>query len=122
MSERTLIHVEGMTCANCASTITRTLQKEGLKDVNVNYITTEVSFEEIDQARLQKIKSQINSIGYKVAENINHEKHEAPVDKSDVHHGHTHAGSVEKKFLLSALFTAPLLLHMFLPFSFLHNP
>jgi Cu+-exporting ATPase len=122
MSERTLIHVEGMTCANCANTITRTLQKEGLKDVNVNYLTTEVSFEEIDSARLQKVKSQINNIGYTVAENIGSTHDHSHSHDAGDHHGHTHSGSVEKKFLLSALFTAPLLLHMLLPFSFLHNP
>jgi len=122
MPEKTLIHVEGMTCANCANTITRTLQKEGLKDVNVNYLTTEVSFEETDYATLQKVKSEIRNIGYSVAENVNGSSHDSHVHDHDEHHGHTHSGSVERKFLLSALFTAPLLLHMILPFSFLHNP
>jgi Cu+-exporting ATPase len=122
MSEKTLIHVEGMTCANCANTITRTLQKEGLKDVNVNYLTAEVSFEEIDPVRLQKVKSQIHSIGYKVAETIKSNGHETHDHDPGTHHVHTHSGSVEKKFFWSALLTAPLLLHMVLPFSFLQNP
>src|SRR3954463_5159933 len=100
MSDKTLIHVEGMTCANCANTITRTLQKEGLKEVNVNYLTTEVSFDEIDPAKLQKIKSQINSIGYKVAE-IRESSEDTPGHHHEDHHGHTHSGSVEKKFLVS---------------------
>ena len=119
MSEQTLIHVEGMTCANCANTITRTLQKEGLKEVNVNYLTTEVTFEEVDPNRLEKIKSQINSIGYRVKEEKSR-LHHAADDHS--HHGHTHSSSVDRKFFLSALFTAPLLLHMLLPFSFLQEP
>jgi Cu+-exporting ATPase len=122
MPDRTLIHVEGMTCANCANTITRTLEKEGLKNVNVNYLTTEVSFEEIDPSLLQQVKSQIKSIGYTVTEkNISH-GNEDHHQVHDEHHGHTHSGSVEKKFLVSALFTTPLLLHMLLPFAFLHDP
>src|SRR6187402_2265036 len=123
MPEKTLIHVEGMTCANCANTITRALQKEGLKDVSVNFLTTEVSFEEIDAAKLNEVQSRIRSIGYRVAENPTLTKHEAHEHKHDHgHHGHSHAGSVENKFLLSAIFTAPLLLHMFLSVPFLHNP
>ncbi|MEO8087125.1 MAG: cation-translocating P-type ATPase [Bacteroidota bacterium] len=120
MDEKTLLHVEGMTCANCANTITRTLQKEGLKEVNVNYLTTEITFEEIDPDRLEKIKSRIKNIGYKVVEEKNI-AHEGTTGQHD-HHGHSHSSGVEKKFFLSALFTAPLLLHMILPFAFLHNP
>jgi len=119
MTEKTLLHVEGMTCANCANTITRTLQKEGLKDVNVNYLTTEVTFEDVEPARLEKIKSQINGIGYHVADE----------HKTAQLHPSSHAqqitegtSSVEKKFWWSVAFTAPLLLHMVLPFGFLHQP
>ena len=120
MSEKTLLHVEGMTCANCANTITRTLQKEGLREVNVNYLTTEVTFEEVKPDLLEKIKSIINSIGYKVAEEKVANHHESGVHEE--HHGHSHSTSVDKKFFWSAAFTAPLLLHMFLPFHFLHEP
>lgn len=125
MSEKTLIHVEGMTCANCANTITKTLEKEGLKNVNVNYLTTEVSFEEIDSTRLEKVKSRIGSIGYKVVAEKIHEgerahDHEHTADHS--HHGHSHSSKVTTKFLLSAVFTAPLLLHMFFSLVMLHDP
>lgn len=120
MSEKTLLHVEGMTCANCANTITRTLEKEGLKEVNVNYLTTEVTFEEVKPDLLEKVKSLINSIGYKVSEEKAASHHES--DVHDQHHGHSHSKSVDKKFFWSAAFTAPLLLHMFLPFHFLHEP
>lgn len=119
MNEKTLLHVQGMTCANCANTITKTLQKEGLKEVNVNYITTEVTFEEVKPDLLEKVKSLINSIGYKVSEEMaNH--NESGVHEE--HHGHSLSKSVDQKFLWSAIFTAPLLLHMFLPFHFLHEP
>ena len=44
MNDKVLLMVEGMDCANCASTIERTLSKQGFKDVNVDFITGEVSF------------------------------------------------------------------------------
>src|SRR5688572_7660975 len=121
MQDKTLIHVEGMTCANCAMTITRTLEKEGLKDVSVNYITTEVSFEDVDPVRLQKIKTRINDIGYRVA-NVKMPGHEIRHGESKADHQHSHSGSVETKFYLSALFTLPLLLHMISSWSPLHHP
>ena len=37
--------VEGMTCANCAFTINKYLQKSGAKDIAVNPIDGDVSFE-----------------------------------------------------------------------------
>ena len=37
--------VEGMTCTNCALTINKYLEKEGLKNVKVNFIGGDVSFE-----------------------------------------------------------------------------
>ena len=37
--------VEGMDCTNCALTINKYLSKEGLKEVKVNFIGGDVSFE-----------------------------------------------------------------------------
>ena len=37
--------VDGMTCANCALTIHKYLEKEGMKEVKVNAIGGDVSFE-----------------------------------------------------------------------------
>ena len=37
--------VEGMDCTNCALTINKYLNKEGLKEVKVNFIGGDVSFE-----------------------------------------------------------------------------
>ena len=39
--------VEGMDCTNCALTINKYLQKEGLKEVRVNFIGGDVSFDSI---------------------------------------------------------------------------
>jgi len=43
-SEKNLLHVEGMTCSNCALGVTKRLEKRGLKDVDVNFATGEVRF------------------------------------------------------------------------------
>ena len=58
--------VEGMTCTNCALTINRYLEKEGLKDVNVNFIGGEVSFELNGNKSKEEITKGIADLGYKV--------------------------------------------------------
>ena len=40
--------VEGMDCSNCALTIHKYLQKEGMKNVKVNFATGDVLFETND--------------------------------------------------------------------------
>ncbi len=59
--------VEGMTCSHCALTISNYLQKEGLKNVRVNPIDGQVTFD-IDGQPVQeeKISNGIESLGYKV--------------------------------------------------------
>jgi Cu+-exporting ATPase len=59
--------VEGMTCSHCALTISNYLQKEGLKNVRVNPIDGQVSFE-VDGQPIQesKITGGIEALGYKV--------------------------------------------------------
>ena len=48
--------VDGMTCANCALSINRTLDKQGMQKVNVNPITGDVSFE-TEEAQEQNSKA-----------------------------------------------------------------
>lgn len=63
--------VEGMTCSNCALTISKYLQKEGLKDVSVNLIDGDVSFENGENGEngeKEKIKNGIEGLGYKVVD------------------------------------------------------
>ncbi len=119
MDNKVTLQVEGMDCASCAQTITRVLQKEGHKDVNVNYATGEVVFEEIMPEKLGKAVTSINALGYKVLGQAKvHDMHD------HAQHDHTAAGQkgIEKKFFWSAVFTTPLLLHMIPGFDFLHNP
>ena len=63
--------VEGMTCSNCALTISKYLKKEGLKDVSVNLIDGDVSFipgESGSDNRAEKIKKGIEDLGYRVVD------------------------------------------------------
>src|ERR1035437_2822566 len=55
-----------MTCSNCALTISKYLKKEGLKDVSVNLIDGDVSFEPGENGKQEKIKKGIEGLGYKV--------------------------------------------------------
>lgn len=103
------LNVEGMDCSNCAITISRYLEKEGLQDVSVNFATGEARFNLDNSVRLPNIIRGIEKLGYKV-ENIE--------DRSSEHAFF----SVEKKFWFSVVFTLPLFLHMFLPIHILHSP
>jgi Cu+-exporting ATPase len=59
--------VEGMTCANCALTIHKYLEKQGLNDVKVNAIGGEVSFELNGTHTKEEIAKGIGTLGYTVA-------------------------------------------------------
>ena len=59
--------VDGMDCTNCALTITRYLQKEGQKEVKVNFIGGDVSFEMNGSISKEQLAKGIEDLGYKVA-------------------------------------------------------
>ena len=58
--------VEGMDCTNCALSITRYLQKEGQKDVKVNFIGGDVSFDFNGNKTKEELAKGIKGLGYKV--------------------------------------------------------
>jgi len=118
MENKVILNVEGMTCSNCALTITKVLEKEGLKEVNTNFATGEVMFDEVPDQLVKQAVRNINSLGYHVVETAHPGSGIATEG-----HGLTHANpsfSIEKKFYWCLLFTVPLMLHMVLPFHFLH--
>jgi Cu+-exporting ATPase len=104
------LEVEGMTCTNCALSVEKYLKKIGSEDVSVNFATKEVRFRNTAENDLSAIKKGIGDLGYAVVENT-----AAPGKKSS-------RSALEKKFAVAAIFTFPLLLHMFLPFPLLHDP
>ena len=62
--------VEGMTCSNCALSVTKFLEKEGLQNVKVNPIDGDVHFDYVtlDDTRQKKLTSGIESLGYTVVD------------------------------------------------------
>ena len=67
--EKILWKVEGMTCSNCALSVSKVLQKQGLQQVQVNAITGDVSFENIDAEKgLNTAKKNITDLGYHVVD------------------------------------------------------
>lgn len=112
------LQVEGMTCVNCAKTVTKTIERSGGANVDVNFATGEANFIVSNPEDLDTIKKEINNYGYQI-------KDVEEIKAEENTHGHTHDGKskLEKHFYLTLFFTIPLFSHMFLPFvDFLQNP
>ncbi len=103
------LNVTGMHCNNCAISIHRLLEKKGLRDIMVDFAGEEVKFSTDNQAAVQDIIKDIEGLGFKV------------IDEIALHQENFYE-KVENKFLFCAVFTAPLLLHMLLPWHWLHQP
>lgn len=106
--------VEGMDCTNCALTITRYLQKEGQKEVKVNFIGGDVSFTLDNDKDKTTLAKGIADLGYTVLQD------------EGTHHDHPRSGFFSnhgQRFLFCLPFTLVLMLHM-LPWHihFLMNP
>ncbi|MEO7922738.1 MAG: cation-translocating P-type ATPase [Chitinophagaceae bacterium] len=100
--------VEGMDCTTCAINIHKYLEKQGMKNVRVNFATGDVIFDTEGNVPEEKISKGISNLGYKVAD-------------PDAHaHGHDHDEKGSIKFLSTHIqrfwfcfpFTALLMLHM----------
>ena len=59
--------VEGMDCASCALTIHKYLEKQGMKDVKVNSVSGDVSFQINGNAVTEKLVRGLDDLGYHVA-------------------------------------------------------
>ncbi len=98
-----------MDCATCALTINKYLNKEGARDVKVNFATGDVSFE-IKNGASGGLTKGLENLGYKVADNST---------GKNTHHEHTHSsagGGLLKnnaqRFWFCLPFTLILMLHM----------
>lgn len=100
--------VAGMTCSNCAQSIQKSLEEEGLEQVDVNFSTGTVRFASDPNVSDKTVEKDIENLGYQVQ------------------HGDTDGDvayqNVFRLLVASAIFTIPLFSAMFLPFPFLHNP
>ena len=100
--------VEGMTCSNCALTISKYLENQGLKNVKVNPLDGKVSFETGEEPLQEKIlTSGIEALGYKVADRTNGHAH-----GHDHGHSHEHINFHVRRFFICLPFTLVLMLHM----------
>ncbi|MFN8247574.1 MAG: cation-translocating P-type ATPase [Ferruginibacter sp.] len=106
--------VEGMDCTNCALTISRYLQKEGQKEVKVNFIGGDVSFEKNGSISNEQLMKGIEDLGYRV---VNSQQTTQSTKPHSFFSGHL------QRFLFCLPFTLVLMTHM-LPWHlpFLMNP
>ncbi|MBC8267084.1 MAG: cadmium-translocating P-type ATPase, partial [Flavobacteriales bacterium] len=81
--------------------IKKHLDKNGVKNVNVNFATNEASFSEDNQHNSKEVIKLIDSLGYKA-------RNQADEIES------FRISSIEKKFFFTLIFTLPLFSHMFL--------
>ena len=100
--EKVIWKVDGMTCSNCALTISQYLQKEGQQHVKVNPINGEVIFETSDQKNKPKLQKGIESLGYTVKADF-----VSAQPRKKIFRNH------KQRFLFCLVFTLPLMLHMF---------
>ncbi|MGZ4118963.1 MAG: heavy metal translocating P-type ATPase, partial [Bacteroidia bacterium] len=104
------LHVEGMDCANCALGITKSLQKNGMENVFVDFATGEASFYLKDKNKLKPAIDSIQGLGYKVIDSIQKEVNEGKLS------------SIEKRFYLTLPFTVILFFsHMIFSHDFILN-
>ncbi|MCB0595115.1 MAG: cation-translocating P-type ATPase, partial [Phaeodactylibacter sp.] len=103
------LKVEGMTCNNCAASLNRFLERKGVEDVYVNFQTKEVRYRQGQSPiSLEEVKKGIHKLGYSVVEE----------EGADAQPWWT----LERKLLVSAVFTLPLLLHHLLMMGGIHLP
>ncbi len=100
--EKTEWKVEGMTCSNCALTISKFLQQKGAAEVVANPLNGEVSFVPAADMNEDSLRTGIEKLGYRVAGNgtaaVESRRHLLDNNK--------------KRFFFCLVFTLPLLAHM----------
>ncbi len=107
---KVVVTVGGMHCTNCALSLEKHLLRVGAHAPSVDFASGRASFTLHDSHRLPEIVKSISSLGYRV--DAPHAGHS---------HGHDHSG-LQKKTTVAAILTIPLLVAMFAPGSFLHDP
>ena len=100
--QTTELKVEGMTCSNCALSVSNYLKKEGLHDVQVNPITGAVSFTSDKELPITKINAGIQKLGYQV---VDETADDSPKKKSFL-------STNKQRFLFTLPFTLVLMMHM----------
>ncbi|HEU4554500.1 MAG TPA: cation-translocating P-type ATPase [Chitinophaga sp.] len=102
--------VKGMNCTSCALTVSKYLENKGMQDVQVSFATEDISFTMPGGGSSAEVLKGINALGYQVVM----PDEQAPPG--------AFFQTLRFKFLASLVFTAPLLLHMWVSWPWLHNP
>jgi Cu+-exporting ATPase len=110
MQKQIKLNVEGMTCTSCAAGVKKLLEKKGATDVFVSFENNEASFVYEEVEPIDNYIESINKLGYKAWLPF--------TEKATVNSFYT---SIQFKLALSVVFTVPLLAHMFLDYSLLHD-
>ncbi len=103
--------VEGMTCGNCALTISKLLEKKGATNISANAASGQVNFTTADGMDVNSIYDAIDGMGYHVVRDEDGQGEEH----------HHHADSSTLLLIICAVLTVPLLLHMFVSWPWVHN-
>lgn len=93
--------VDGMDCSNCALTIRKYLEKQGMQEVKVNFATGDVSFAINGNYKPQELAIGIKNLGYEVANQQQATGNQKRFLSTPLH-----------RFLFCLPFTAILMLHM----------
>lgn len=105
-----MLRIEGMTCASCVKAVERATKKlDGITEANVNLATEklQVSFEP-SKVRTSDIKKAIEKAGYKAIE-------EEITEDMDKKNKEKQIKALWNRFVISAIFTVPLLLLAMVP-------
>lgn len=103
--------VEGMDCNTCAINIHRYLEKQGMKNIRVNFATGDVIFDADKAVAEEKISKGIHDLGYTVVGNGHDHAH----GHDHAGHGHQEKGLLKthlQRFWFCLPFTAILVTHM----------
>ncbi|MDZ4758870.1 MAG: cation-translocating P-type ATPase [Bacteroidota bacterium] len=99
--------VQGMHCQGCADSVRKELEKKGLEEVYVDFVSAKATFQNSKHIPLKSIIPSIQKLGYTA---------------SIIKQKSAWYNKVENLFLLTLPFTIILLSHMFVSIHLLHNP
>ncbi len=100
-------NVEGMHCVGCANTIeSEVLKIPGIEMAAVEFNQGKLIFKADSDEAVKKVKEKVESLGYKVKEGARRKQRD----------------KLWRFFLVSAVFTIPLVINHFVPLPFLANP
>lgn len=103
------LNIEGMHCTNCALNVEKRLKDAGFTDASVDFASSSALFSLNDPQRLPSVIKEIQSLGYKAY---------LPEDGSKRPFVFS---TMEKLFAVCAPLSLLLMLHMLLPFHWLHE-